>query len=166
MQTLRVNAEVAGVHKVLDDLTECQRDDGKIVAGQAQNGYADDKAEQTRHNAADNKRQQQCQGLGAGGVIQADPDQRAGKSAHAHKPGVTKAQLAQNADGQVQRNRHNHISADGDQLTGKGVGQQPGSAEDLDQQVKAQHDAEGDEVALGGAFHGFEIHSSHLTLSR
>ena len=166
MQALGIHAQVAGVHEVLDNLTESQCDDGQIIAGQTQDRDADQEAEDTSHNAAHHKGQQQRCRLGEGGVIQADPHQRTGKSAHAHKPGVAQAQLAQHADGQVQGDSHDNVCADRHQLTREGVGDHACGGQDLDQQIEADDDAKSDDVALGGAVQIFQVHRSHLTLSR
>ena len=152
MQAAVVHAQVNGVHNIFDDLAKCQGNDGQIVAGQAQNGNTNDDAEDTGHSAAHNKGQDQRQPVRSH-IIQADPDQRAGKRANAHKTGMTEAQLTQKADNEVQRNSHDHISADGHQLAGERVGQHTGGCQQLNDNVKPNDDAKGDKITFGAFFH-------------
>ena len=100
VQAVGIHAQITGVHNVLDDLTKSQRDDGQVVAGQTQNGDADEHAEQTCHRAADHEGQQQCKGL-RGVFGHDDIDERAGERADAHEAGVAEAQLTEDPDGQV-----------------------------------------------------------------
>ena len=159
-----IHAQITGVHNVLDDLTKSQRDDGQVVTGQTQNGDADEHAEQTCHRAADHEGQQQCKGLW--GVFGHDDiDERAGERADAHEAGVAEAQLTQHTDGQVQRDRHNDIGADGHELAGEGVCQRTGGTQNLNQDIEADDNAQRNGVAFGGLFHIFQ-HSSHLKPSR
>ena len=144
-----IRAQITGVHNVLDNLTKSQRDYGQIVAGQAQNGDADEHAEQACHRAADHEGQQQCKGL-RGVFGHDDIDERAGECADAHKAGVAEAQLTQHTDGQVQRNRHDDIGADGHELAGEGVRQRTGGTQNLNQDIEADDDAQRNDVAFGG----------------
>ena len=157
-------AQITGVHNVLDDLTKSQRDDGQVVAGQTQNRDADEHAEQTCHRAADHEGQQQCKGL-RGVFGHDDIDERTGERADAHEAGVAEAQLTQHTDGQVQRDRHNDIGADGHELAGEGVCQRTGGTQNLNQDIEADNNAQRNDVAFGGLFHIFQ-HSSHLKPSR
>ena len=160
MKPAGIQTKVAGVHNILDDLTEGQRHDGQIVTGQAQNGDADKEAEQTGHHTADHEGQQHCQRLRCG-FVQHHIDQRAGEGTHAHEARMAETQLTKDADSQVQRDRQNDIGTDGHQLAGEGVGQQPHPAQNLDKDIKSDHDAQRDEIALGGLLHIFQ-HSCHL----
>ena len=155
-----IQAQIAGVHDVLYDLTESQRDDGQVVAGQTQDRDADQHAEQARHNAADYEGHQHGEGL-RGVFRQRHIGQRAGERADAHEAGVAQAQFAQDADGQVQRNGQDNVSADRHQLTGEGIGQCADCTQNLNEHVEADDDTQRNEVALGGLFHIFQ-HSSHL----
>ena len=168
MQAGAVVAEIAGVDDVLDDLAERQRDDGEIVARKAQDRHADDDAEQPGRRAARQESQRQ-RGKHGQAVAQQGPYQHPGKSPYAHEPGVPQAQLAQKADGQIQRDRHHHIGADRDQLPFKRVGQQPQGRQQLHGQIKHDDDAERDKVApgrLADVFETCQSHGAHLTLSR
>ena len=85
--------------------------------------------------------------------------------ADAHETGVAEAQLTQHTDGQVQRDRHNDIGADGHELAGEGVCQRTGGTQNLNQDIEADDNAQRNDVAFGGLFHIFQ-HSSHLKPSR
>ena len=54
---------------------------------------------------------------------------------------MAEAQLTKDADSQVQRDRQNDIGTDGHQLAGEGVGKQPHPAQNLDKDIKSDHDA-------------------------
>ena len=98
--------------------------------------------------------QQQCKGLR--GVFGHDNiDERAGERADAHEAGVAEAQLTQHTDGQVQRDRHNDIGADGHELAGEGVCQRTGGTQNLNQDIEADDNAQRNDVAFGGLFSYF-----------
>ena len=55
-------------------------------------------------------------GTGGDGVLERGGHDNAGERADAHESGVAQAQLTGDADDQVQRQRHDDIGADRDQL--------------------------------------------------
>ena len=95
-----------------DDLAKAQRQDGQIVAGQAQGGDADKHPEQP----GDYPCQHQTDGKGdALGQARGFGEQGAGIGTHRHKTGMTQRQLPQITGGNVQRDGQNDIDAHGQQ---------------------------------------------------
>ena len=95
-----------------DDLAEAQRDDGEVVALQAQRGHADEEREERRHQAAAHQRER----IDRGGLRQELGGQHGGGvSAHGHEARVAQRQLAQIAAGEVQAGRHDDGVADLDE---------------------------------------------------
>ena len=95
-----------------DDLAKAQRQDGQIVAGQAQGGDADEHPEQPGHDPCQNQTDNKGNALGQVGILR---KQRAGIGTHGHKTGVTQRQLPQITGGNVQRDSQNDVDAHGQQ---------------------------------------------------
>ena len=91
-----------------DDLAKAQRQDGQIVAGQAQGWDADEHTEQTGHDAG----QHQTDGKGDTVRQRAElGEQGAGVGTHGHETGMAQRQLPQIAGGNVQGDRQDDIDA-------------------------------------------------------
>jgi len=76
---------------------------------------------------------------------------------------MAQAQLAQDTNRQVQADCHTNVNADGNQLTGQGVGYMSARHKDLHDRKGNDDDAVCNHIAAGG-FTDF-LHSRHLTLS-
>jgi len=89
----------------------------------------------------------------------------AGKTVDFVNKSAMNGTILAHTDGQVQRDRHNDIGADGHELAGEGVCQRTGCTQNLNQNIEADDNAQRNDVAFGGLFHIFQ-HSSHLKPSR
>ena len=103
VNTLVIHTNVKHVDQVLDDLTECQCNDGKIIPAETKYRDTDDHTEQCcncrtykdRKDKARNLRDRICSHL---------RKQGAGKGSHAHKACMSKTQLTGKTNYQIQRN--------------------------------------------------------------
>ena len=164
MQALAVQRNIQAVDDVADDFTERQRDDRQIVAAQAQHRNTDDHARDTGRRAAGQNRQQQAERFvrHAHALAQPHGHYNAGERADAHKARVAEAQLAGNADRQVEGDGHDDIRADRHELTLERAGHRAGGDHHLTGDERRDHNAEG----YQGAAEFFASHGFHLTLSR
>ena len=69
-----------------DDLAEAQRQDGQVVAGQAQSGDADEHTEQSGHDAGQHQTHDKGNAIGQVAVL---GEQSAGVGTHGHEAGMT-----------------------------------------------------------------------------
>ena len=120
MEAGRISADIEGIEQVFDDLTKGQRYDGKIVPLQAQYRNADQKTEQGCGRGPRQQRQRKAEPA-RHGVPNTHGDKRPHKTAHAHKARMPQAQLAQDAHGEVEGNRHKDICADRNELPRQGI---------------------------------------------
>ena len=133
-----VHTDVQIIDDALDDLTERQRDDGQVVAVEAEHRDADEEARHGGAARAHDHGHQQPHRRGGKGGLEADRSHRARK-AHAHKARVPQRELAQNANRQVQGQGHDHISADRHQLPLKGGAQPAPCAQRLEDHKGSDH---------------------------
>ena len=61
METVGVTADKQHIYQVLDNLSECQRHNGKIVAFQTEHRNTDQNTEQSCYGDSDQKRQQKSE---------------------------------------------------------------------------------------------------------
>ena len=115
MKSVRVNADDQAVYEILYDLSESQRDDRQIVAAETQNGNADQESRNSGEDRADNDREKQTEPLVGNGVGERRRNDRAGECADAHEARVPERKFAHDADGQVQRDRHDNVTAGGNE---------------------------------------------------
>ena len=141
VQAVLVAADDKAVYKLLDDLARGQRHYRQIVAAQPQHRHAHDKPGHGGEYRAHDERQHQPHRSGGNSALQAHRGYNAGKSADAHKARVSKAQLAQNADRQVQRHGHHDVAAYRHQLPRQRTGQHTVVFKDC-QHNKGQCDAQ------------------------
>ena len=69
---------------------------------------------------------------------------------------MAKAQFAQESNRQVQRHSQHNIGTDGNQLSLKGAARQSCSGQNLNDYIKGNDDAKGDDIAFGRLFHIFQ----------
>ena len=120
MPALAVIAEIDAVDDVFDDLPERERYYCEIVAAKSQNRDADEKAEDARRDAAAEHTDYEPQRLvsDAGKEL---AEHNAGECADAHKARVTEAEVAAEADDDVQRDGGGDVNAHGDKLPSHGA---------------------------------------------
>ena len=112
-----VCSNVKRIQDILQNLTECQRDDGQIVSGESQNRHADDHAENSSRKSADQESQHDRHPFRhprPGCVVEKD----ACKCPCAHECGMSQGKFPEETDNQVQGNCHHDICADRDQQPG------------------------------------------------
>ena len=126
-----------------DDLAKAQRQDGQIVAAQAQGWDADQHAEQAGHQRAQGQARRKGNRLRPGAVF---GEQGAGVGAHRHKAGVAQRQLAQVAGGHVQGDGQDDIDAH-QQQDFILVGAQDAGRQGLQREKEQDHQHGIDEIA-------------------
>ena len=161
-----VETDVEVREDALDDLTEGKRHDGEIVAPEAQHRNADEKADDGGEHRADYHCDGETQRSARNDALQRHRRGRTHKRADAHKARVTERQLAHDADGEVERNRHDDIGADRHEHTACRGGQDLLSGEDLEDDIGGDHHGIRDAHPPVG-FHACQnfFHRFHLTLS-
>ena len=155
MQAVLIHAQIDVGDQALDNLAEGQGDDGQIVAVEAEDRHADEKAEDAGDHAAQHHGQSQTEGLHLHAVLQGGGHRAAGKGADAHKARVAQGQLAGDAHHQVEGQGHGHIGADGDQLPlqHRAHAALPEGAQQLNDQVGPDDQSVGKQAGAGGFFH-------------
>ena len=170
VQALFIAADDEAVDKLLDDLAEGERHDGEIVALQAEHGRADEKADERGEKRADEHREREAHGAIRNESRKTLRNDDTGERAYAHKARVAKAQLAENADREVQRNGHGHIAADRHEKTDDRALERAVALQHRHDDEGGDHAEIGRKVDPGGFLEGVELfhflcHSGHLTLS-
>ena len=170
VQAVFIVADDEAVDELFDDLAEGQRDDGEVVALQAEHRRADEKADDGGEDRADDHRDGETHGSVRDRAHQALRDDDAGKCADTHKARVAEAQLTEDTDRQVQRHGHGHVAADGDEQTDGGALERTVVLQDRRDDKDDDHAEIGRKVDLCGLlerveFVHFLCHSGHLTLS-
>ena len=170
VQALFIAANDEAVDKLLDDLAEGERHDGEIVALQAEHGRADEKADERGEKRTDEHREREAHGAIRNESRKALRDNDTGERANAHKACVAEAQLAENADREVQRNGHGHIAADRHEKTDDRALERAVALQHRHDDEGGDHAEIGRKVDPGGFLEGVELfhflcHSGHLTLS-
>ena len=123
MESFCIRTHIQVVDNVLHDFAKGKGHDGQIVATQTQDWNTDQKTHNTRHQTAGKHGNSQPQnGIGDHGSRHRGHNDT-GKRTDTHKARMTKAQFAADTHQQVQADRQNHISADGNQITLHGAAQ-------------------------------------------
>ena len=144
MQTVCVNADINAVKNILDYFAECESNNCKIVTLETENGNADKNTEDTCKNCTDNDCNKHSEPLGFN-AVEAHCLRRnnACESTDAHKACVTEAELTENTYGEIERNRHDNIGADGNKLTLKRVRDVASAYENLHNNIENDYRAIG-----------------------
>ena len=162
-----VDTDVKVRENALDDLAEGKRHDGEIVAPETQHRNADEKADDGGKDRADGHRNGKTQRSARNDALERHRRRRAHERPHAHKARVAERQLAHHADGEVERDGHDDVSADRHEHAARRRGQHLLSGEDLEDDIRGDHKGIGDPLPPVG-FHSDHnvFHRTHLTLSR
>ena len=112
MQTGIIQTKIHNVYKVFDDLTEGEGYDGEVVALEAQYRHADDDTRNRRKQSGNDHSDSQTQRCKRNRIRQTGGGDNARKRADRHKARMAERQLTEDADGQVERDRHDNIRAD------------------------------------------------------
>ena len=170
VQARSVIADEQAVDQIRDDLAEGERHDGEVVTLEPQHRRTDEQAHDGGEDRADDHGDGKAHRRIGDRREQALRDDDAAERAYAHKARVAEAQLTEDADGQVQRDRHGHIAADGYEQTDRLAVEHPAVLQNGHDDEDGDHAEVSREVDLGGLFQGLEFrcqlcHSCHLTLS-
>ena len=118
-----VNAHIHIANQIFHDFAEGQRHNGQIVAPETQHGNADDKADDTGQQSAEDHGKNQPQHRAGHGVLEERCQNHAGKRAHTHETCVSQAQFTAHTHQQVQGDGQHDIAAHGNQIAGDGAAQ-------------------------------------------
>ena len=117
VNTLVIHTNVKHVDQVLDDLTKGEGYDSEVVALEAQYRHADDNTRNRRKQSGNDHGDSQTQRCKRNRIRQTGGGDNARKRADRHKARMAERQLTEDADGQVERDRHDNIRADGHEQT-------------------------------------------------
>ena len=112
VQAVGVDADVQIVDEGLDDLAEGEGHNGKVVAVEPQDRDADQQTDDRGQQRAACERDDKNPSVRNAGAVECGGDHRSGEGADAHESGVSEGKLAEHADREVQRQRHDDIGAD------------------------------------------------------
>ena len=164
VQSGGVQRNVKAVDDIADDLAEGKRHDCQIVTAQTKHRDADEDARNACQHAAD-QHGDQHENRGIADLIpQRGDGNDTGKCADTHEACMAEAQLAGNADHQIQGERHDDVNADRNELAAQGAGQHADGVEKLRHDISRDHGRKGDQVAPG-CFGFPKIHSTPHTFS-
>ena len=145
MESVDIDADVCVHEYTLNDLSESQRDDRKIVALKFEDRNADQKAEHRCQYRSADDRKDQSGNPGSNTACQYTGHTDSAESADTHKSGLSKIELARYADIEIEADGSHNIACDRYQETGEHTSQISALYKDFNDYIGNDHKSEGND---------------------